>query len=361
MIQNNKYRTLLNSRLKLIIVSVYIGVAIVQAQIPTGYYDAAFRKKNAELKTTLHLIIYPHTQLEYYGLATSFRTSDWHPGGYYWDMYSNTKRTSWSGLNREHNMPKSWFGVSSEEVNTWPIGTDLHNLYPSDATANSAKSNYALGVVGSSPIFSNGVVKVGKNIYPGYSGTVFEPADEYKGDFARDYMYMVTSYEDYSTKWQSTGTTSMLNNNTYPVFKPYAVNLLLEWGNNDPVSEKEINRNNAVYQLQGNRNPFIDFPVLSEYIWGKYMDEVWNGSDINPDIDKRLIVSYLQSEKKLFVKLYASSSTLFYIYSVDGIMLLAGNEIDAESKIDVSPLKKGMYILKIYTADTRRTAKFIVT
>lgn len=351
---------MLKYRLSPILLFLFVGISIIYPQIPNGYYDAAIGKKNAELKTTLHLIINPHTQLEYYGLATSFRTSDWHPGGYYWDMYSNTKRSSWSGLNREHNMPKSWFGVSSDEVNTWPIGSDLHNLYPSDATANSAKSNYALGVVGSNPSFSNGVVKVGKNIYPGYSGTVFEPADEYKGDFARDYMYMVTSYEDYSTKWQSTGTSSMLNNNTYPVFKPYAVNLLLEWGNNDPVSDKEIDRNNVVYQLQGNRNPFIDFPTLSEFIWGKYIDEIWNGIDLNPNTDKSLVVSYLQNEKKLFIKLNTTNAALFYIYSIDGRMLITGNEIDVESKIDVSSLKNGMYIVKIYTENARKTAKFVV-
>ncbi len=345
-----------------ILLFLFIGVSIVYAQIPSGYYDTAIGKKNAELKTYLHLKTNPHTQLEYYGLASSFLSSDWHPNGYFWDMYSNNKRSTWSGgeLNREHNMPKSWFGVASGQENTWPIGTDLHNLYPSDAKANSAKSNYPLGIVGSNPIFSNGVVKVGKNVYPGYSGTVFEPADEYKGDFARCYMYMVTSYEDYSGKWQSTGTSSMLNNNTYPVLKPYAVSLLLEWSQADPVSEKEINRNNAVYKLQGNRNPFVDYPKLCEFIWGKYMDEVWDGSDMNPDIDKSLIVSYLSDEKKIFVKVDATSPVLFYIYSIDGMTVITSNEINTESKIDVSSLNKGMYILKMYSKNARKTAKFIV-
>ncbi len=115
--------------------------------------------------------------------------------------------------------------------------------------------------MGANPSFTNGVVKVGKSAYPGYSGTVFEPANEYKGDFARCYMYMVTCYEDYATRWTSTGTSSMLGNNTYPTFKPYAINLLMEWHRNDPVSSKEINRNNAVDNIQRNRNPFIDFPV----------------------------------------------------------------------------------------------------
>lgn len=347
---------MLKYKLSLILLLTCVG--IVSAEIPTGYYDNAVGKKSAELKTSLHLIINPHTALKYLPLATTFKTSDWNPAGYYWDMYSNNKRSTWSGLNREHNMPKSWFGVASGQEETWPIGTDLNNLYPSDATANTAKSNYALGIVGSNPTFSNGVVKVGKNTFPGYYGIVFEPADEYKGDFARCYMYMVTAYEDYSATWRSTGTSSMLNNNTYPVFNPYAINLLMEWNNNDPVSEKEINRNKVVYQLQGNRNPFIDFPALSEFIWGKFIDEVWDGSDISPNTDKRLIVTYLPNDKKIFIN--APRFIYYQIYSLDGMLLITGKNTDDAQTIDVSLLEKGMFILKIYTTNTRNTAKFIV-
>jgi len=257
------------------------------AQAPAGYYNTAVGKKDAELKTALHTIIKDHTMLEYYSSSTSFQKTDWHPDGYFWDMYSNNKRTRWSGMNREHNLPKSWWSTNPETTIAY---TDLHNLYPSDATANTAKSNYPLGVVGGTPTFSNGVVKVGSNSYPGYSGTVFEPANEYKGDFARDYMYVVTCYEDYANNWRSLGTASMLYNGvTYPVFRPYAVNLLLEWSRNDPVSDKEINRNNAVYELQGNRNPFIDFPSLTEYIWGKYKGESWPGDDSQPETDATFI------------------------------------------------------------------------
>ena len=98
-----------------------------------------------------------------------------------------------------------------------------------------------------------------------YTDNCFEPADEFKGDFARSYFYISTIYEDYYQLWQS----PMLNNNTYPVWKPWALDLLLKWHRQDPVSPKELARIEAVYNIQGNRNPYIDYPNLVENIWGK--------------------------------------------------------------------------------------------
>lgn len=98
----------------------------------------------------------------------------------------------------------------------------------------------------------------------------WEPADEYKGDFARSYMYMVTSYEDLATKWTG-NSVNQLDNNTYPVFEQWTIDLFLKWCAQDPVSQKEIDRNNAIYKIQGNRNPYIDYPLLAEYVWGKLM------------------------------------------------------------------------------------------
>jgi len=214
-----------------------LSIAVfAHATIPSDYYKNAEGKKDAELKTALFMIIRPHTQLEYYASSTYFKTTDWNPAGYFWDMYSSFQRGSWTGMNREHNLPKSWWSDAPETTVAY---SDLHNLYPSDATANSAKSNYPPGEVGTTT-FDNGVFKVGTNTFSGYIGTVFEPDDQYKGDFARDYMYVVTCYEDYSANWRSLGTSSMLQRNIYPVFNTYAVNLLLKWHRNDPVSGKFI-------------------------------------------------------------------------------------------------------------------------
>lgn len=332
------------------------------AQIPSGYYNAAEGKKDASLKTALFNIINDHTQLEYFASATYFRTTDWHPNGYYWDMYSNNKRSYWSGgvINREHSMPKSWFGIASGQENSAPIGSDLHNLYPSDATANSAKSNYPLGETNGND-FNNSVSKVGSNTFSGYNGIVFEPADEYKGDFARTYMYMVTRYEDYVNVWQSTGTSSMLYRSTYPTFRPYAVNILLKWHRNDQVSEKELNRNNEVYKLQGNRNPFIDHPVLAEYIWGYNKGETWDSSVSGYPVNEIFHVHYKRSPRSITAKLTPASNSPYMIFSMSGQMLLSGTLSTAISTtIPIQELGTGSYLFMVQTESNRHVRVFVV-
>ena len=245
------------------------------AQIPAGYYDAADGKSEAELKTAMHQIVQNFINLDFSFSATHwgenyFSRTDWHPAGYFWDMYSSHQRVVYnSGLmDREHCMPRSWWSTGSgSSIDYGRANSDINNLFPADGVANGRKSNNPLGET-ASPRWTNDVSKVGPNSFsPAFTGIIFEPADEYKGDFARTYLYMVTSYEDYWSRWKDDGM-SMLNNETYPVLKPWAIDLLLEWHRNDPVSEKERNRNDSVFVLQQNRNPFIDIPDLVEYIWG---------------------------------------------------------------------------------------------
>ena len=265
-------------------------VTILNAQIPVNYYINAHGKGKAELKTALHLIIREPCDVLPYGwgygcLGKQFVNTDNRGDGRVWDMYSDKDRyfPNTYGVNIEHSLPKSWWGISDETSDNW-IGNvkayqDLHHLVPSDTAANTAKSNYAYGEVeGDIPFsdrgwiipFNNNVSKVGTvKSSIGYSETiVFEPADQYKGDFARMIMYVVTCYEDLSDRWRSRGIWSMLEKNTYPVLTSAAQRLLLKWHRMDPVDKKEIDRNNAVYAIQHNRNPFIDFKNLPEYIWG---------------------------------------------------------------------------------------------
>lgn len=228
---------------------------------PNGYYNAITGKKTQALKTALSTLLLNHTVQDYNSLWGFFPSTDARPDGSVWDMYSSTVRRfgSTSGMNREHSFPKSWWGG---DVNA--AYTDINHLFPSDGDANMAKSNYPLGEVGV-PFFNNGVTKVGNNSFSGYSSsaTVFEPADEYKGDFARTYFYMVTCYQNLTWRYLY-----MVDQNVYPTLKPWAVNLLMKWHRQDPVSSKEINRNEAVFKIQNNRNPFIDYPQLAEYLWG---------------------------------------------------------------------------------------------
>ena len=179
----------------------------VSAEIPAGYYSRLKGKSGADLKTAVFEVINPHTTVSSYSnLPQYFQKTDVYPSSRrWWDMYSNVVRNapSFSGLNREHAFPKSWWKQNGS-VEYTPAYVDLNHLYPGDGPANQAKSNYPLGVTGANPKFNNGVTKVG---YPvagqgGGAQYVFEPADEYKGDFARTYFYMVTCYQNLT--WNST-------------------------------------------------------------------------------------------------------------------------------------------------------------
>jgi endonuclease I len=249
---------LLKKNLLLPLLSLAIAL---QAANPNGYYNSITGKKTQALKTALSTLLLNHTVQEYNSLWGFFPSTDARPDGTVWDMYSSAVRTfgATSGMNREHSFPKSWWGG---DVNA--AYTDINHLFPSDGDANMAKSNYPLGTVGTAS-FNNGVTKVGSNIFPGYSTSaqVFEPADMYKGDFARTYFYMVTCYQNYTWSYLY-----MVDQNLYPTLKSWAINMLMKWHRQDPVSIKEINRNEAVFKIQNNRNPFIDYPQLAEYLWG---------------------------------------------------------------------------------------------
>ena len=232
-------------------------------------------KGGKELKTALHNLIKKHRQIPY-GTGTN---STW--GAFYTtdavldgdrrrvvDMYSDSVRyfdrkgRSIDGMNIEHSVAKSWWGGTENDAYF-----DLHHLNPADAEANGRKNNYPLAEL-SSVTWQNGVTFVGKARIAGVRQNAYEPCDEYKGDFARVFMYMFTCYQNLTWKY----TWMNYAKSTYPTLKPWAVDLLLKWHLQDPVSQKERNRNNAVYEIQGNRNPFIDYPQLAHYVWGDSVD-----------------------------------------------------------------------------------------
>ena len=251
------------------------------------YYKPANGKKGAALKTALCGVIYNRTERSYGDLWTDFKTTDVRPDGFIWDMYSNITsyipggseqganyKKEGDSYNREHSFPASWFGSSSKNK-VMPMHTDLNHLYPTDGWVNNKRGNLPFGETnGESYKSANNFSKLGKCTVEGYTGTVFEPNDEYKGDFARTYFYMVTCYEEKLPDWYANCPDSQptLDGKTYPGLSEWQLKMLMKWAKNDPVSEKETNRNNAVYGIQKNRNPFIDYPGLEEYIWGDKMD-----------------------------------------------------------------------------------------
>lgn len=287
-------------RSKLFIVSLLIAACsfVTAEEMPEGYYDNINGKKDAELKGTLKSIIRKHTVIPYgSGKGNTwevFYYSDRDENGYCMDMYCDTwnKFTSpgavVSGCNIEHSLANSWWGGSKSDQYK-----DCYLLNPSNSQANSARSNYPLGVP-QKEIKTAGSLRIGKIHHDSLNVDffVFEPKDEYKGDFARTYFYVVTCYgRDLEGKYPDLPATSKkkgigwrlenkdvgsryaMQNDNYLEFQPWAQKVLIEWHRMDPVSEKEVNRMDAVSDFQHNRNPFIDYPYLAEYIWGEKAGE----------------------------------------------------------------------------------------
>ncbi len=259
------------------------GTAINWA-IPASYYNTVNTQRGAALKSVLYNKILGHTAVSYTpGVWNAFATTDVQPNGKVWDIYSTrfdttspyvftlvTDQDNGSGgtnegekYNREHSFPQSWFAQAT------PMVSDLHHIFATDKKVNNTRNNFPFGNVTTPTFTSLYGGKLGPNTFPGYTSTVFEPNNEYKGDLARAYFYMATRYENLIAGWQANGNADdVLAGNAFPSYDSWQVNLLLSWHNQDPVSDKEIKRNNAIYAIQNNRNPFIDSPQFIRRIWG---------------------------------------------------------------------------------------------
>ncbi len=278
----------------LIVTAIFLSVSISAEVCPQGYYDALNGKSDSILKSTLSQIICGGQRYQYgsrtegnhtadkidtftgdtlwkkgeprYGTWNAYATTDLMSDGTIWDMYSNIKRYlpidggSAASVDIEHSLPKSWWGGEKGCLSAY---ADLYLLNPADHLTNSNKSNYPPGILADSTKVNNGVFFMGKDTT--WGGLAFDICDEYKGDFARAYFYTVTAYE--KVTWVDTYK-NYVNNASYLGFTPYLTNILLAWHRADPVSEKEIKRLNAVSSIQHNRNAFIEYPELVEYIWG---------------------------------------------------------------------------------------------
>ena len=261
--------------------TLFLAVSAL-AQAPSNYYNSAEGLTGDQLKVALHNIIKGHTSISYAQIWNAFWSTDNKGNGVVWDMYSdrpngNPPYTYYLGqdqcgnysgegdcYNREHSWPQSWFNDQ-----TTPR-TDMHHIFATDGYVNGRRSNYPFGEVQSATWTSQNGSKLGSCKTPGYSGTVFEPIDEYKGDFARAIMYMSVRYYGEDSNWGSSDMT------TKSVIKPWAITMLLRWNELDPVSQKEIDRNNAIYNdYQHNRNPFVDHPEYANMIW----DPSWSIAD----------------------------------------------------------------------------------
>ena len=203
---------------------------------------------------------------------------------------------------------------------------------------NGKRSNYPYGKVGQVSWTSQNGSKLGSSASSGYTGTVFEPINEYKGDFARSYFYMSVRYYTEDSGWPGSAAT------TGSQLKAWELAQLKQWSSQDPVSTKEINRNNAIYQIQDNRNPFIDHPEYVSAIWGPVTgtDDISAGNiTIYPNPVKD--VCYISDPERSFSR----GSTIL-------ITTETGTPVKAEFRfeegrvaIDAAQLHPGLYVVTV--------------
>jgi len=329
--------------------------------IPEGYYSTLEGKTTADLKTAAFRAIKIHSNVGYDNLWNYFPQTDCLPSNnaQIWDMYSNvvTLFSAHSSIDKEHCVPNSWWGGPS--VDNEYAYSDLMNLFPSNNSINRSKSNNPLSEVGVTTM-DNGVSKSGTSITVGYSGKGFEPADQYKGDFARTYFYMATCYQDYNWLSDSTGK-YMITGGIYPSFQSWAIPLLLKWCRMDPVSEKELERNEKVYTYQHNRNPFVDYPPLVEYIWGDMKDKAWStvATGMEKTAFSKLSVFPNPANDKISLVIDGYLQTFHYsIYSMTGSVVSSGETNNQD--IDVSNLQRGVYSCVVQTASERLESRLII-
>ena len=329
-----------------------LSFALMVSAQPTGYYNSANGLTGNQLKVALHDIVKGHTSISYSQLWNAFWSTDNKGNGVVWDMYSDRPNGTppytyylgqdqcgnYSGegdcYNREHSWPSSWFNDQSTPR------TDLHHIFPTDGYVNNRRGNYPFGEVRSASWTSQNGSKLGPCKTPGYTGTVFEPIDEYKGDFARAIMYMSVRYYGEDGSWGNSDMTAKSE------IKSWAIELLMRWNDQDPVSQKEIDRNNTIYNdYQHNRNPFVDHPEYARMIW----DPTWSAVEedeleavcLFPNPIERGQVLHLGSNIHRFDAVVICDLFGRTVFSV------VGDTIDGYAFTLPDDLSQGCYIVKL--------------
>ena len=308
-------RTLLFILCSFFVLTITAKSVTPAASLP-AYYEDLQGKSGKSLFDAVHVVAKEgYSSLGYDGLWGAYKKTDMRDNGKIWDMYSDCSWTvgsdqcgSYSSecdcYNREHSIPKSWFGGSKSGP-----GCDIFQVVPTDGYVNNRRSNYAFGEVSSASYTYDGaklgsaksITITGGNTIAGNtgtsvscSGTVFEPRDEYKGDFARGYFGTMIKWANGDYTAFTTGDGSKIFSSNYSTgafgLTKYGVALLMKWHRQDPVSQKEVDRNNGIQQTQGNRNPFIDYPYLAEFIWGEKAGESINLNDLITSSDSRFVL-----------------------------------------------------------------------
>ena len=313
-------------RIRILLVAL-LGTLSLWA-IDQSYYTTINNKKGATLRDNLYEITLAGPKdMSYNKLWTVYSSTDVYPtdsvgkAGKIWDMYSNVLWTpgddqcgSYSNVgscyNREHSVPKSWFKEKT------PAYYDLCHLVPTDGYVNNQRGNDPFGECANGTRLKNGdyvaTGKYGSSTFEGYTsiGNVFEPDDQYKGDFARIYMYMAVRYKKGNTNEVSISGEMFNTEDKNYGFTDYSVALLMKWHRMDPVSVKEITRNDSMEVKQSNRNPFVDYPILAEYLWGNMTSETFTLDNAIASFDPAFVPGVSDGSNTTSPRIIAPAGTI---------------------------------------------------
>jgi endonuclease I len=346
-----------------------VGFNFSFAQIPTGYYNTAFGT-GYTLKTQLYNVIKGHRDQGYAGLYVTYETSDidkfYENDGTVLDMYSEnplnsdpytyqitnseqrcgTYSNEGDCYNREHIIPQSVFSEN------FPMKSDAHSVTPTDGKVNNLRSNYPHGTVAIVTTTSLNGSKVGSSGIAEYSGLIFEPIDEFKGDIARMYFYFATRYENTVAEYSF----PMFNGTTNQVFTTTFLNMLMTWHEQDPVNAREIVRNDAIYARQNNRNPYIDHPEWVQKVWGSGL-----GKETFDNLLDNVSVYPNPSQINKITIETESEIDQIQITDVNGQLLQKIDRPKSNQKVYIlENLKQGVYLLKLDSCHKSRTKKIII-
>jgi len=355
---------------KIYTLALILVVALGFAQPPAGYYNSA-NSTGYALKTQLYNIIKNHNDRGYAGLYVTYTTSDkdfyYENNGTMLDMYTENPtgteceftygvnqddgtlgNNECERYNREHLIPQSVFASAT------PMYSDAHFVVPSDKHVNAERGDFPFGRVNTASYTSSNGSKKGQNLNSGYSagytGVVFEPINEFKGDIARCLLYFATRYQDVVSGY----TYTMFNGTQGQVFTPVFLNILLTWNQQDPVSQREVARNNAIYARQGNRNPYIDNNTYVTTIWGSPL--------ATTSFDAIANVSVYPNPSS------TNSITIESENTIDGIELITVNgqlmqqikqPLSENHIYKIENLPQGFYLLRL-TSDSQSITKKII-
>lgn len=339
------------------LMSILFFALVIALTAQGNYYDAVITLSGNDLLTGLRALISTNDYSNYTGAKSFlFQTLD-NTNGTVTCIYTGQVYNvgyNYNGANNpntEHTYAQSWFSSPQSSIKK----ADLHHLFPSNSVVNSSRGNY--------PIFTVANHNSANVYYPdtpwqSYRGqspsgyTVFEPADQSKGNIARALLYFYTRYND---------TLVQQNVNMLPV--------LVQWSNQDPPDATERARNNGIYGFQNNRNPFVDHPEFVNRIWGP----VESDDPILPP-EQSLMVSSISpnpfsSQTNISLQSKSARAGTVFFYDLKGrrvrqfkINLEAGTSQLIWDGCDEtgSRLPSGIYLMRVRDGNLQTGAKLLL-